>query len=283
MTEPFPAPEEVDYVRGATRLFGIVGDPIRQVRSPEMFTAAFRARGLDAVLVPLHVVPEAFDACLAGLKHLSNLDGLIFTIPFKVRALKLATTLGPQADIVGAINALARRADGWAGEIFDGLGCMEAFRRRGIPLAGKRAMLIGAGGAGAAVGVALAHQQPAFVRIHDLDPLRAHGLAAKIVAVAPSTVVEIAPPRLDDVDLLFNVTPTGMLDDGRLPVDVAALPSTLTVFDAIVMPERTPLIRLAERCGCVTVPGREMMRGQIARMVDFFVGAAGNPSASNGV
>ncbi len=266
------ASEEVDYVRGATRLFGIVGHPIVQVRSPEMFTAAFRARGLDAILVPLHVVPEDFDACLDGLTRLANLDGLIFTVPYKARALELAATLGTQAEIVGAINALARRESGWVGEIFDGLGCMEAFRRRGIPLAGKRVMLIGAGGAGSAVGVALAHQRPAFVRVHDLDPLRAHGLAAKIAAVAPHTMVEIAPPRVDDVHVLFNVTPTGMLADGRLPLDVAALPPSLIVFDAIVMPERTPLIRLAEQCGCTTVYGREMMRGQIHRMVDYFTG-----------
>ena len=271
------APEEVDYVSGGTRLFGIVGDPIVQVRSPEMFTAAFRARGLDAVLVPLHVRPDAFDACLAGLTRLSNLDGLIFTIPYKARALGLAAELGTQAEIVGAINALARRDGTWTGEIFDGLGCMEAFRRRGIPLADKRVMLIGAGGAGSAVGVALAHQRPAFVRVFDLDPLRAHGLAAKIAAVAPHTDIEIAPPCIDDVDVLFNVTPTGMLDDARLPLDVAALPSSLIVFDAIVMPEETPLIRLAEQCGCTTIRGREMMRGQIHRMVDYFVGASGNP------
>ena len=274
------APEEVDYVSGGTRLYGIVGDPIVQVRSPEMFTAVFRARGLDAVLVPLHVQPEAFDACLAGLTSLSNLDGLIFTIPYKARALELAATLGPQAEIVGAINALARRDGTWTGEIFDGLGCMEAFRRRNVPLADRRVMLIGAGGAGSAVGVALAHQRPAFVRVFDLDPLRAHGLAAKIAAVAPHTAIEIAPPRVDDVDVLFNVTPTGMLNDARLPLDVAALPASLIVFDAIVMPERTPLIRLAEQSGCMTIHGREMMRGQIHRMVDFFVGADGNPGAA---
>src|SRR3954447_20554374 len=108
MNDP-AVPEEVDYVRGATRLFGIVGHPIKQVRSPEMFTAAFRARGLDAILIPLHVAPDAFNTCLAGLMRLANLDGLIFTIPFKARALELAGTLGAQAEIVGAINALARR------------------------------------------------------------------------------------------------------------------------------------------------------------------------------
>ena len=51
---------------------------------------------------------------------------------------------------------------------------------------------------------------------------------------------------------------------------VERLPPSLVVFDAIVMPETTPLLALAEACGCVTVRGREMMRGQIARIVDFF-------------
>ena len=77
-------------------------------------------------------------------------------------------------------------------------------------------------------------------------------------------------PVIEDGDILLNATPTGMLDDQRLPVAVERLPPSLVVFDAIVMPETTPLLALAEACGCVTVRGREMMRGQIARIVDFF-------------
>ena len=59
--------DQVDYVSGRTRLFGIVGHPIEQVRSPEMITAELVARGHDAVLVPLHVMPDDFDACLPQL------------------------------------------------------------------------------------------------------------------------------------------------------------------------------------------------------------------------
>ena len=266
------ADEEVDYVSGRTRLYGIVGDPIVQVRSPEMFTATFRRRGLQAIMVPLHVAADRFEATLAGLLALRNLDGLVFTIPYKVRAVPLAATLGEQARTVGALNALARDGERWKGEIFDGLGCVEAFRRRGIALRGARLMLIGAGGAGSAVGIATAFQQPGFVRVHDLDPARAAALAAKIAQVSPPTIVEVARPRVDDVDILLNVSPVGMLDDARLPLAVDVLPARLVVFDAIVKPERTPLIALAESCGCATVYGREMMRGQIDRMVDYFTG-----------
>ncbi len=75
------------------------------------------------------------------------------------------------------------------------------------------------------------------------------------------------------MDVLINATPVGMLTDSRLPLAVETLPSALVVMDCIVKPERTPLLALAESCGCTTVTGREMMRGQIARMVDVFAAA----------
>jgi shikimate dehydrogenase len=80
-----PTHDEVDYVSGRTRVFGIVGHPIEQVRSPEMFTAEFRRRGRDAILVPMHVLPDAFDAVLPQLLKMQNLGGLVFTIPYKAR------------------------------------------------------------------------------------------------------------------------------------------------------------------------------------------------------
>jgi shikimate dehydrogenase len=222
-----PPTDQVSFLNGRTRLYGIVGDPIEQVRSPEMITWELQQRGCNAVLLPLHVREADFDAVLPPLQRLANLDGLVFTIPFKARALGLASRLGPQAQQVGAVNALKRSPAGdWVGEMFDGAGCVEAFRRRGLPLAGQRVMLIGLGGAGSAIAAAVAQQQPAR-----------------------------------------------MLGDRRLPITADYPPGSLVVFDAIVKPEVTPLLALAQRCGCRTVQGREMMRGQIARMVDFFLEA----------
>ena len=60
-----------------------------------------------------------------------------------------------------------------------------------------------------------------------------------------------------------------------MPISVTELPAGLVVFDAIVKPDRTPLPQLAERCRCVVIYGREMMRGQIGKMVDFFEGKDG--------
>jgi len=263
--------DQVDYVSGKSRVFGIVGHPIAQVRSPEMITAEMVSRGHDAILVPLHVLPDDFDACLPQLKRLQNLGGLVFTIPFKVRACAFADELGAQARVVGAINALCKGADGrWRAEIFDGLGCVEAFRRRGIAFRGKRVMLLGAGGAGSAIAAAIGAEQPAALCIFDVDSERARAIADVVARANPGVAVTAGPPTVDGIDLLLNASPVGMLDDARLPMPIESLPRDLIVFDAIVAPERTPLITFAQQCGCTTVHGREMMRGQIARMVDFF-------------
>lgn len=263
--------DQVDYVSGATRLFGIVGHPIAQVRSPEMITAELTSRGHDAVLVPMHVLPDDFDACLPQLLRVRNLGGLVFTIPFKARACALADELGAQARAVGAINTLARGADGrWRGDIFDGQGCVEAFRRRGISFRDRRVMVLGAGGAGSAIAVAIGFERPATLRIFDVDVERARTLVEKVARASPGLAVTAGAPTTEGVDILLNASPVGMLDDARLPLEVAALPRELVVFDAIVSPSRTPLLALAEQSGCTIVRGREMMQGQIARMVDFF-------------
>ena len=267
--------DEVHYVSGRTRVFGIVGDPIEQVRSPEMITAEFVRRQIDALMIPVHVRPADFEACVAQLKCVQNLDGLVFTIPYKRAAVALADEIGSQARAIGAINALARRPQGrWSGEIFDGIGCVEAFRRAGYAIEGQRLMLIGAGGAGAAIGVAMAHERPRSIRIHDIDCKRAADLASSIATVDSSIDVEVGVPVTAGIDILLNASPVGMLADPRMPVDISTIDSRIIVFDAIVKPEPTQLLALAETRGCRTVFGRDMMRGQIAKIVDFFVDVA---------
>ena len=270
-----PPSDEVDFVSGRTRVYGIVGDPIEQVRSPEMITAEFVRRGIDALMIPVHVRPADFDACLAQLKRVQNLDGLVFTIPYKRTAVALADDIGDHARTIGAINALARRRRGrWVGDIFDGMGCVEAFRRRGYAIRGQRLMLIGAGGAGAAIGIAMAHEHPRSMRLFDIDPQRAADLAVSIRTVDASIDVDVGEPVTTGIDILLNASPVGMLTDPRTPVDISAVEPQVIVFDAIVKPEPTKLLSLAQTRGCRTVFGREMMRGQISKIVDFFSAGA---------
>ena len=262
---------QVDFVNGKTRVYGIVGDPIEQVRSPEMVTWEMQKRHHNAVLIPIHIARDEFDSVMPNIMRMQNLDGLIFTIPFKAQAIALAKTLGPQASQIGAINALKKHSNGtWSGEIFDGMGCVEAFKQRGITLQDKRLQLIGLGGAGSAICVALAYEHPRLMRLFDLNPQTIERMVKLVKKISPQTDVEVGDPHSEGVDILFNASPVGMLSDARLPLATEKLNKELIVFDAIVMPENTPLLTLAQTCGCEVVRGREMMLGQISKIVDYF-------------
>jgi shikimate dehydrogenase len=262
---------QVDFVNGKTRVYGIVGDPIEQVRSPEMVTWEMQKRHHNAVLIPMHIARDEFDTVMPHIMRMRNLDGLIFTIPFKAQAIALAKTLGPQASQIGAINALKKHSNGaWSGEIFDGIGCVEAFKQRGITLQDKRLQLIGLGGAGSAICVALAYEKPKLLRLFDINAQTTERMAKMVNTISPQTVVEVGLPLAEGIDILLNASPVGMLSDARLPLAVEQFKKELIVFDAIVMPENTPLLSLAQDCGCQVVRGREMMLGQISKIVDYF-------------
>ena len=260
---------QVNFIRGRTRMFGIVGDPIAQVRSPEMITWELQRRGVDALLVPLHVPAADFEQTMACLMRLVNFGGFVITVPFKTRAMALADRFGLQAQVMGSINVLVRRTDGrWSADMLDGMGCVAAFKQRGIRIADRSLTILGLGGAGGAIACAMAAERPRQMHLHDLSAERRQFISQCVARISPSTRIETGPPRIDDADVLINATPVGMLADARLPLDVTALPPHLVVFDAIVMPEQTPLLDLAERCGCTVVRGREMMLGQIPQLVD---------------
>ena len=263
-----PAPAPVD---GETRLFVIVGAPIAQVRSPQTFNPRLRDAGRNAVMVPLHVPQAQFEAVLPALKVLRNLDGIVVTVPFKTRALALADTVLATGERVGAINALRREPDGtWTGDMFDGRGLIRGLRERGHEIAGRRVLLLGAGGAGSATGFALAEAGAAEITVHEIDAAKAERLAAGIRAAHPACRAVAGPPDPAVHDMLVNATPIGMADAPHMPVAFGRFDPALLVCDVIMKPEETPLLRHAMECGCIAVGGHAMLDGQVDEVLRFF-------------
>jgi shikimate dehydrogenase len=272
MTRDEFSPLSVPYISGRTRLYGIVGHPIEQVRSPEFVTHEFVARGIDAIVVPIHVAPERFDELMPAIMDIANLDGLIVTVPYKARAARFMTSLGPQAQITRTVSVLAKRAEGWIGEMFDGVGCVAALRQRGVTIKDKRIALLGAGGAGSAIGIALASQAPRSLRIIDPDAARASAAVSQMQQAFPSFDVTAGESLdLDQFDVLINASPVGMLDPTACPLDVTHLPPHLAVMDIVMKPDETRLLRMALESGCKVAYGREMLGSQLTAVVDFFM------------
>ena len=258
-------------IDGATRLYAIVGDPIAQVKSPEVFSELFAVAGINAVMLPMRVLPDQFDTTIRALMRLGNLDGLLVTVPYKARAIALADRLGLTAGRIGALNALRREADGtWTGDMFDGKGFVHAAERKGYSLRGRRVALFGAGGAGSAIACELASTEVASLSIIDPQRERARALSDVLQRVFPTCRVEAAESVPGDVDMLVNASTVGMRLEDDLPGEIGAIDPRTLVGDVVVSQEPTPLIRLAIRHNCPYVNGRDMHMGQSDALMSFF-------------
>jgi shikimate dehydrogenase len=260
---------------GATRVYFIVGDPIAQVRSPKGVTAALREAGRDALVVPAHVAPDDLTAFFAGVAPMRNVDGVIITVPHKFSAAGFCSSLSDEAAFLGAVNTLRRTADGgWHGGMFDGTGFVAALEDAGCDLQGKRALLIGAGGAGSAIGHALVSAGVAALDVRDNDTARTQSLVTRLAAMQCGAVhVAAADVEAGSFDVIVNASPMGMRADDPLPIDVSRLPASTFVGDVVTKPPLTPFIEAARARGCKTVTGTQMFARVCDRMVEFLLDA----------
>ncbi len=258
-------------VGGDTRVYAIIGDPIAQVGSPHVFNTLFRNHAVRAVLVPLHVHPRDFAQAIQGLRTMRNMDGIIVTVPHKIAAAGLVDRLGDSARRIGAVNAIRREANGaYAGENFDGKGCVIGLAREGHRIRGRRALIVGAGGAGAAIAHAFADEGVSKIAIFDLDTERAKQLAAKVRAARPDVETGVGAPDPTGCDIVVNCSPLGMRRQDPFPVDPARLSPEMLVMDVILKPRISPLLKAAAASGCRTQPGYRMLEGQAEAIARFF-------------
>ena len=266
MAEPGPQP----IVTGRSRLYAIIGDPIEQVKSPEILNPIMQRAGKAGILVPMRIAPADLETAIRGIKAIGNFDGIIITVPHKVRMLALVDDVLPTGRRVGAINAVRRERDGrWVGDMFDGKGMVAGLRKHGHEPKGKRALLVGAGGAGSAVGFALAEAGVSRLTVHDIDPDKAERLARAIAAAFPDAGAGVGPANATGYELVVNATPIGMRPGDPSPLDSTGFHSGMVVADVIILPHDTPLLAAARECGCAVMGGRPMTEGQAEEMARF--------------
>lgn len=268
--------EVVEAIRldGRTAVLGILGDPVAQVKAPAPLTRLLQARGLNALLVPLHVQPADLAPMLAALGLLRNLAGFIVTVPHKQRVAEgLPGLLRPAARRAGAVN-VARRAPGgaWEADLLDGLGFVAGLHAAGFDPCGRMACIVGAGGAASAIAFALAEAGAPRIGIHDIDAARRERLLAQLAAHGIDAV-RWDGAGTQGAELLVQATPLGMRADDPLPVPLQALRPGLWVAEVVMAPAVTPLLEAAAARGCHVHAGRHMMERQLDLMADFFAPA----------
>jgi 3-dehydroquinate dehydratase/shikimate dehydrogenase len=252
-------------VTSSSRVYGLVGRPVGHSVSPAMHNAAFDATGFDGVHIPLAARDAGdFRRFAEGI----GLAGASITAPFKMDILREADEADEAARLCGAANTL-RASDGrWLVRNTDVEGFLDPLDARGIDVGRVRATVLGTGGAARAVVAALG-RRGARVTVCGRRADRARDVAA----LAPRAEILLGPAARGSWDLLVNATPVGTWPDvGASPVEPSVLTGGGLVYDLVYNPVRTALLRDAERAGCATIGGLEMLVGQAVRQFEWWTG-----------
>lgn len=258
-------------ITGTTRVFFILGDPVAQVRAPEVYNALFRAHGIDAVLVPLKLPAAALPGFLRHGMEAQNIGGCWATMPHKPALAELLQPSDPVADIAGAVNAVRRLPDGrLEAALFDGIGFVKGLDHFGMPVAGKRVLVVGAGGGGHAVAAAIAQRQPARLAIYNRTRDRAAALVRRLQPLVGGTAQVAADNDPGGYDLVVNCTSQGLKPDDALPFDPQRLDAGAQVVDIIMSRQPTALLRACRERGLQAEAGFEMLVQQVPEYLRFF-------------
>ncbi|MCC5828851.1 MAG: shikimate dehydrogenase [Phycisphaeraceae bacterium] len=275
-----------------TEVYGVIGHPVGHSMSPAIHNAGFSEIGHNGVYVLMPVQPEweSFKAVVRSWLDLPSLNfrGASVTIPHKENLLRFVGEQGghvePLAELIGAANTLSIREDGGLmasnsdyAAALDALCAALGIEREG--LAGRRVVVLGAGGAARAIVAGLA-QYGATVIIYNRTQARAEELAAAFSSLPGKVVAGPWEKRCQSCcPIVINCTPLGMHPkEEDTPWPTEEMPDSFgddaVVFDTIYNPLKTRLIRDAQARGCRIITGDEMFIRQAATQFELWTGKA---------
>lgn len=269
---------------GSTRLLGLMGHPVEHSLSPRMHNASFSAEGMDYVYVAMDVRPEDLPTAVTGASAL-GFRGFNLTMPHKRAILPLLDGIDEVAAVSGAVNTVVIEDSKLRGYNTDGSGLTEACRESGVDLASRRVLLLGAGGAAAAIALALVSEGAKELRIVNRSVEHARELLSKLGKTGNGIRGGAYPFKaLDEAaseaEVIVNTTPLGMREEDPLPVPVEYLDGCEAVCDAVYSPAReTPLVRQARERGARVVTGKRMLLYQGVQAQRLWTGREPNVRA----
>ena len=264
-------------ITGKTRLLAVIGAPIGHSLSPIIQNAALYAAGLDYVYAALPVRADALSSAVRGLCN-AGIAGFNVTIPFKTEIIPLLDALSEDARRIQAVNTVVIEDGRMVGHNTDVVGFLAGFAERGIALTGKKAVLIGAGGAARAALWGLLRSGISSVVIGVRNASKGAALAADFAADGDVRAVSFDDSAwiaaCSDADLVVQTTPLGMTPhtEEMPPVDAAMIKPSAVVYDLIYTPAETRFLREARARGCETINGETMLVAQGAEAFHLWTG-----------
>ena len=268
-----------EIMEGAVDQYAVVGHPVAHSLSPFIHSLFARQTGQSMSYRLMDVTPEEFIERVSGFFAAGG-RGINITVPHKTRALQLATELTERARQAGAINTLAARCDGtMLGDNTDGAGLVQDLTHNlQLPLADRRILLLGAGGAARGVVVPLLAQKPRIVVVANRTAERAQALATSFAALGDIRGTGFGQIGRGEFDLVVNATSASLT--GELPeVPTGVLGPDTFCYDMAYGKGDTAFVRWALGRGCRrAVPGWGMLVEQAAESFRLWRGVRA-PSA----
>jgi len=254
----------IDQIDVATKVYGVVGNPVRHSLSPLIHNTAFRRETVNAVFLALQTT-KITD--LLTLVRDVPIHGLAVTMPFKEEILKHLEKTDPISEKIGACNTVVRAQDGKLyGFNTDVAAVVRPLERR-LPLKGAKVLVLGAGGAARAAVFGLKDKgAEVFILNRSVDE------AQKLARQAKAKTFKREQLAKAQFDVILNATPIGMhgVKPNHLlePKEINAR----LVFDMVYNPIDTPLLRMAKEKGIPVITGVEMFVHQGARQFEIWTG-----------
>ena len=204
------------------KLVGVFGDTVDDNPTGVMEEAGFRAKGLNYRYITAKVQPEALGAAIAGARAI-HMKGFNLTMPHKVRVIPFLDGMSEAARIIGAVNTVYEENGLYIGENTDGKGFVEAMQMQGAPIEGKRIVLLGAGGAGKAIGVECALAGAKHITVINRNRERGEDLA-RVIAENTACGAAYLPwegtVKIPECDILINATCVGLAPNASEKPDI---------------------------------------------------------------
>lgn len=259
-------------IDGHTRVIVHLSYPSGHLRTPSVFNALCERQRRNAVLVPWQVQPGHLEAVWAALRRSESLAGVIVTIPHKTAVAGLCDTLEGVALPLGVANVARRMPDGrFIGRMYDGEGYLAGLKSQGHQVAGRRVLLLGAGGAANGIAYALAGAGVAHLAIANRTRDKAADLAAMVSRAFPNVPTVSADADGTGYDVIINATSLGLRETDPLPLDVETIAPGALVGEVVMQPDMTPLLLAAERRGAGIHKGVHMITGQAELLAQFLL------------
>lgn len=253
----------IEQVDAATRVYGVVGDPVAHSLSPAIMNTAMRRENVNGVYLALHA--KTLSDLLACVREIP-IHGLSITMPYKEAILKHLDNTDSHTTKIGACNTVVRAQDGKLyGFNTDTAGVVRPLEQR-IALAGAKVLVLGAGGAARAAVFGLKERG---CEVYILN--RSLAAAQKLARSARARVLKRTDLKKFSFDVIINATPIGMGNSKESPLSDKEI-NTRYAFDMVYDPAETRFLQMAREKGAQVIPGLEMFVQQAARQFEIWTG-----------